>query len=130
MTIPTITINEDVKCKQCSKLGACKVRDGEYGLCMDCVAKNLERMNMKNTNELVRAEVDNLINDEWHRIVPAYRNSCYELGISVKINIAGSAEVVNIETELSYYPLPKMKVKTDKVTADEKQIKLPMSELG
>ena len=85
---------------------------------------------MKKTNELVRAEIDNLIETEWHRIVPAYRNSCYELGIAIKINMAGNAERVDIEAELSYYPLPKMKVKTDKVTADEKQIKLPMSELG
>jgi len=81
---------------------------------------------MKNTNELVRAEVDNLINTEWHRLVDAYQKSAYDLGISIKISMAGNQNVCEIVTGLEYYPLPKVKIKTDPVTADEKQIPLPI----
>lgn len=124
--IPTITINEDVKCKQCGKPGACKANDGEYGLCMGCVAKNLERIDMKKTNELVEAEVKETINAEWRRIVEAYRKSGYELGVSIKISLSGTSEVCEIVTGLEYYPLPKVKIKNEPVTADEKQRSLPL----
>jgi len=130
MGIPTITINQDEKCKQCGKPGACKRPDGEYGICLECVNKNFERiksMEMKKTHEMVDAEVRNLVETEWHKIVSAYRNSCYEVGVSIKVNLAGNAEVVEIVTGIEYYPLPKTKVKNDPVTVDEKQMELPFS---
>ena len=67
MGIPTITINQDEKCKQCGKPGACKRPDGEYGICLECVNKNFERiksMEMKKTHEMVDAEVRNLVETE------------------------------------------------------------------
>lgn len=128
--IPTITIDQDENCKQCGKPGACKRPNGEYGICLECVNKNLEGYLMKKTHEMVKAEVKNLLETEWHKIVNAYRNSCYELGVSIKISLAGNMEVVEIVTALEYYPLPKTKIKNDPVTVDEKQISLPLKKVG
>ena len=128
--IPTITINQDIKCKQCGKPGACKRPDGEYGICLECVTKNIGGYLMEKTHEMVKAEVDNLLETEWQKIVHAYRNSCYEIGVSVKISLAGNAEKVQIITGLEYYPLPKTKVKNDPVVVDEKQISLPLKKVG
>lgn len=85
---------------------------------------------MEKTHEMVKAEVANLLETEWHKIVKAYRNSCYELGISIKVSLAGNMEVVEIVTGLEYYPLPKTKIKNDPVTVDEKQISLPLKQAG
>jgi len=120
-----ITVNEDVKYPQCGKGGACKTDGGECGLCMSCVTKNLERSNMKNTHELVKAEVANLIGTEWHRLVEAYQASAYDFNFSIKVNMQGNATVCQITTGLDYHPLPKVKIKVEPVTADEKQIPLP-----
>jgi len=125
-----MTINEDVKCKQCGKGGACKAEDGEYGLCLDCVNKNLRSSVMEKIREMVTAEVENLLNTEWPKIVHAYRNCCYELGVLIKVNLAGNAEKTTVVTEISYYPLPKTKIKTDPVTVDERQRSLPLREVG
>ena len=124
-----MTINQDVKCKQCGKGGACKAEDGEFGLCLDCVNINLRSLSMENsemekTCEMVIAETSNLIEADWPRISNAYKNSDCALGVSVKIGLSGNLEVVEIVTELGYYPLPKTKIRTDPVVVDEKQIGL------
>ena len=127
MTIPTITINNDVRCPQCGQWGACKTNNGEYGPCLACAAKNLERRSMKNTQEMVKAEVVNLIETEWEKLIKAYQNSGCELGISIKVGLQGNYEVIELITGLEYYPLPKTKIKTDPIKVDERQNPLPLS---
>ena len=80
---------------------------------------------MKNTHELVKAEVTNLIETEWRRLVEAYRSHAYDFSFSIKVNMQGNVEVCQITPGLDYHPLPKVKIKVDPVTADEKQIPLP-----
>lgn len=87
-------------------------------------------MNMKNTNELIRAEVDNLIDTEWRRLVGAYREHAYGFSFSIKVNMQGNAEVCQVTPSLDYHPLPKVKIKVEPVTADEKQIPLPGQEVS
>jgi len=86
----------------------------------------MESREMQKTREMVIAEVQNIIEADWLRIVRAYKNSGCKLGVSVKVDLKGNLEVVNLITELSYFPLPKTQVKTDMVTVREKQIGLPL----
>jgi len=81
---------------------------------------------MDKTKNMVVAEVSNIIETDWERIVRAYENSDCKLGISVKVNLSGNLEVVGVITELSYYPLPQTKVKTDPVIVNEKQMALSL----
>ena len=83
---------------------------------------------MKKTQEMIKAEIENLLETEWQKIGNAYRNSDCELGISIKVGLAGNNEQISIVTALEYYPLPKTKVKGDPVLVDEKQMGLPLAE--
>lgn len=132
MTIPTITVNEDVKCPQCGKPGACKRPDGEYGICLKCATKNIGEclMEMSKTRKMVEAEIRNLINTEWPRITKAYENSYYELGISIKVGLSSRQDTINmvkIVTGIEYYPLPKTKVTNGPTFVDEKQMSLALN---
>jgi len=87
-------------------------------------------MEMNKTREMVLAEVGNLIDIEWNKIIYAYTNNCYEIGVSIKVNMSGNMEKIEVVTALEYYPLPKTKVKNDPVIVNEKQISLPLKKVG
>ena len=84
----------------------------------------MESREMQKTREMVIAEVQNIIEADWQRIVSAYINSDCALGVSVKFDLKGNLEIIGIVTGLDYFPLPKTKVKTDQVIVNEKQIGL------
>jgi len=85
-------------------------------------------MEMQRTHQMVEAEVMNLLASEWERLVAAYINSDCELGIALKINLKGNLEIIQLEVGIEYYPLPKTRVRNDKILVDEKQIAIKFSD--
>lgn len=50
----TITVNENIKCRQCGKGGAVKTDlSDEYGLCLSCAGKNIKSAGNKTGNKIM-----------------------------------------------------------------------------
>lgn len=82
-------------------------------------------MKMKQTLKHLKEKLGDLIESDWDRIEEAYQNHKFSITIGIKIALDGSSmNNLNSELALSYYPMPKTEVKTDKVAIDEKQKKL------
>jgi len=87
--------------------------------------KILTERTMNKTLNRVLEKLRVSVTEEWEDIVKAYENHGYDLTVNAKIVLDGeSLNVVQIATGLSYYPLPKTEIKTDKTTIDELQTQL------
>ena len=122
--IPTITINQDVKCRQCGKGGACKTVDGDYGLCLECANKNIGRLKMNKTLEQINSELETILQNYWPNITSAFEKSGYELTISSRIVLEKIGEEIAITPTIEFYPEPKTKSEKYTVRVNENQLTL------
>lgn len=80
---------------------------------------------MKQTLIELKQKVGDLLEAEWDNLTEAYVNHEFSLSANIKIIMDGeSTNVVGIQPILSFYPMPKTEIKSDKFTVDEKQKKL------
>jgi len=81
---------------------------------------------MNKTYVNVIGEIERAIDKEWPSITEAYENCKYDLTLSLKVVLDGeSPTIIQVGTVLEYYPEPKRKIKSELITIDEKQMKLP-----
>ena len=120
-----IELNQDVKCKQCGKLGATKTDEmDDYGICLECVNKNIRGLGMNKTREQIKHEIGNVLDNYWDNIKGAYEKSGFSLKIDIKIGLEAIGEETGITPSLEFYPLPKTKSEKYTVRVNEKQIRL------
>jgi len=83
-------------------------------------------MNLDRTIEQILKEVANLINNYHQNIATAFEKSGYDLNLTIKLNLDGNNEQVEITPSLEFYPEPKLKSEKYTVSVQEKQIELPL----
>ena len=106
---PTIEINENELCRQCGKPGACKPKGSDkYGLCLDCVTKNLERRYSMIIGEqtLVRAiaEITGLLESYITAINQAYTENedALTVALSLKFEPTKLANVIKTTVGITF----------------------------
>ena len=84
-------------------------------------------MKIDKTLRQVATEIEAILENHNDLITSAFENNCYDLNLTIKVNLKGNREKIAITPTLEFYPEPKFKTDKQTITVDENQLVLPLS---